>query len=306
MLFSCALVEAFTIYDRCNNNPPCYLTATRDAARRVINGDEEDAPRRALLRATRRTFLPERASYRDDCRRHVESDRASRSSCFRIAGDRMRFLRNRSGTESPRSLDSMRNRQVSSPLRRTADVSPRVLSLRSRVSLAIFRIASGSFDTLSEAEGRADGVFLFAGAIPVPGFRRRSEPEDRPRNVSAHVPGHRLPEDDAAETQASSSGGTTPREIPARRSYVSYKCASCCMSFFLFVLIFTPAGAPLWPACERQIFVTLFIHTLRRIFALINTTFLLFILSSSFLILRLKSGENDLTRVRCIDFFFLL
>ncbi|XP_014474267.1 PREDICTED: uncharacterized protein LOC106744215 isoform X2 [Dinoponera quadriceps] len=56
-----------------------------------------------------------------------------------IAGDRMRFLRNRSGTESPRSLDSMRNRQVSSPLRRTGDVQSPYLDSGDEASLRIDR-----------------------------------------------------------------------------------------------------------------------------------------------------------------------
>ncbi|XP_025152842.1 putative uncharacterized protein DDB_G0282129 isoform X3 [Harpegnathos saltator] len=56
-----------------------------------------------------------------------------------IAGDRMRFLRNRSGTESPRSLDSMRNRQVSSPLRRTGDVQSPCLDSGDEASLRIDR-----------------------------------------------------------------------------------------------------------------------------------------------------------------------
>lgn len=34
-----------------------------------------------------------------------------------------RLLRSRSGTESPRSLDNMRNRQVSSPMRTSGSVS---------------------------------------------------------------------------------------------------------------------------------------------------------------------------------------
>ncbi|XP_032665116.1 putative uncharacterized protein DDB_G0282129 isoform X3 [Odontomachus brunneus] len=56
-----------------------------------------------------------------------------------IASDRMRFLRNRSGTESPRSLDSMRNRQVSSPLRRTGDLQSPCLDSGDEASLKIDR-----------------------------------------------------------------------------------------------------------------------------------------------------------------------
>lgn len=39
-------------------------------------------------------------------------------------------------------------------------------------------------------------------------FRRRGQPQDRPRHVSIHVPGHCLHKDDAPEAQAGSSGGT--------------------------------------------------------------------------------------------------
>ncbi|EFN75288.1 hypothetical protein EAI_03111 [Harpegnathos saltator] len=63
----------------------------------------------------------------------------AKNSSGRIAGDRMRFLRNRSGTESPRSLDSMRNRQVSSPLRRTGDVQSPCLDSGDEASLRIDR-----------------------------------------------------------------------------------------------------------------------------------------------------------------------
>lgn len=48
-----------------------------------------------------------------------------------------------------------------------------------------------------------------AGVILVRRFRRRGQPQDRPRHVSVHVPGHRLHKDDAPEAQAGSSGGTT-------------------------------------------------------------------------------------------------
>lgn len=96
----------------------------------------------------------------------------------------------------------------------------------------------------------------FAGAVPMPGFRRRSEPEDRSRNVSAHVPGHRLPEDDAAETQTSSSGGTSGnwtrsfrvprfslREITARRFYIPRINVLRAVSFFFFSFFHTSRSA---------------------------------------------------------------
>jgi len=55
------------------------------------------------------------------------------SFCFRIGSDRMsRLLRSRSGTESPRSLDNMRNRQISSPMRTSGSVSCNLLFFHSQ------------------------------------------------------------------------------------------------------------------------------------------------------------------------------
>ncbi|KAL6431136.1 hypothetical protein ACFW04_007101 [Cataglyphis niger] len=57
-----------------------------------------------------------------------------------IGSDRMsRLLRNRSGTESPRSLDNMRNRQVSSPMRTSGSISSSCVDSGDESSLRIDR-----------------------------------------------------------------------------------------------------------------------------------------------------------------------
>ncbi|XP_011638642.1 uncharacterized protein LOC105428190 isoform X3 [Pogonomyrmex barbatus] len=57
-----------------------------------------------------------------------------------IGSDRMsRLLRSRSGTESPRSLDNMRNRQVSSPMRTSGSVSSSCVDSGDEASLRIDR-----------------------------------------------------------------------------------------------------------------------------------------------------------------------
>ncbi|XP_018394214.1 PREDICTED: myosin ID heavy chain-like [Cyphomyrmex costatus] len=67
------------------------------------------------------------------------SSRAKNSS-GRIGSDRMsRLLRSRSGTESPRSLDNMRNRQVSSPMRTSGSVSSSCVDSGDEASLRIDR-----------------------------------------------------------------------------------------------------------------------------------------------------------------------
>lgn len=245
---SAALSRGLSLFcGRCNDNPP-RDSRLRDPARNESLGvsrsasgilQREDAGNgrtqaRSCARARARAyvgsvllsgdlFLIERPIVSGTSTMTRRDQRAPRSFCCRIASDRMRFLRNRSGTESPRSLDSsMRNRQVSSPLRRTGDVSlclrpfyrvlPTLASDLSGVPRSVF---------IQHAIGKRRFAltipfFPFAGAVSVPGFRRRSEPEDRPRDVSAHVPGHRLPKDDAAETQTSPSGGTSASRFSLR------------------------------------------------------------------------------------------
>ncbi|EZA62357.1 hypothetical protein X777_03391 [Ooceraea biroi] len=56
----------------------------------------------------------------------------AKNNSSRIGSDRMsRLFRSRSGTESPRSLDNMRNRQVSSPMRSSGNVTSNWLQISS-------------------------------------------------------------------------------------------------------------------------------------------------------------------------------
>ncbi|EFN66299.1 Myosin-1 [Camponotus floridanus] len=64
----------------------------------------------------------------------------AKNSPGRIGSDRMsRLLRSRSGTESPRSLDNMRNRQISSPMRTSGSVSSSCVDSGDESSLRIDR-----------------------------------------------------------------------------------------------------------------------------------------------------------------------
>lgn len=214
-----------------------------------------------------------------------------------------RLLRSRSGTESPRSLDNMRSRQVSSPMRTSGSVSVH--------AVFVARFPPSESNSLISRKREASPhpalthVPLIAGFILVRRFRRRGEPQDRSRNVPVHVPGHRLHKDDAPETQASPSGGIL---LSFR---LQFHLAELCMShisfllkvfFFFLRLELRSPSVTHYPTAS----VTLpLAYTRRAVFLPILLTRLFYFfafLSSSFLILHLKSGENDFTRVRCIDF----